>query len=71
MIQKQQSPLSTLVSLNQNTVPDVQPSEKHNVQESRSTKRKRVEELKNHVLNLAENQMDSTIRILRRWMNES
>ena len=71
MIQKQQSPLSTLVSLNQNTVPDVQTSEKHNVQESRSTKRKRVEELKSHVLNLAENQMDSTIRILRRWMNES
>ncbi|OMQ02997.1 hypothetical protein BW722_04635 [Lawsonia intracellularis] len=71
MIQKQQSPLNTVGSLNQNIAPDVQPSEKHSMQESRSKKRKRVEELKNHVLNLAESQMDSTIRILRRWMNES
>lgn len=71
MIRKQQSPLNTAVSLNKNTVHDAQLSEKHSIQESRSTKRKSVEELKNHVLNIAENHMDSTIRILRRWINES
>lgn len=71
MMQKQKSPLSTAVSLNKNTVHDTQFNEKHSIQESRSTKRKSVEDLKSHVLNIAENHMDSTIRILRRWMHES
>lgn len=71
MTQKQQFPLNTLASLNKKTVPDIQPNKTHNIQESRSKKRILVEELKNHVLNIAENQMDFAIHILRRWMNES
>lgn len=72
MTQKQQFLPDVIVSLSKNASSGIQHSGEinKNIQESRLTKRNRVEELKNHVLNLAEHQMDSTVRILRRWMNE-